>query len=281
MSTLRPFEMAILAAALADGVRAADVQDHIAALRGPDAFKEFTARRALAAMGDPSVPALKRLAAEPGPLPPRWLAIELLGDIATPAARDALVGLLVSEKKDLAIRNQLCIALGSLRERKAVPALIEWLGRVGPGALNEVAGPKEFQPSTVFARHLEALEQIGDPSAIPAVEKFLREIPKGVGFGGFISGFVLNAAETALAGLREREAFWAAVRKHPGLEAKVAPLFEHLAADPVARFRFHEDDVMRGGEQGRAVLRRLASSGKPAVAAGAKALLETYDGLGR
>jgi len=257
------------------------MEAHLAALRGPDALAEWKARHALAALGDAAVPALKSLAADPGPLPPRWLAIELLGQIATPAARDALVGLLAAEKKDLAVRNQLCIVLGVLRERKAVPALSEWLARLGPGALNDVHGPKELQPSTVFVRHLEALEQIGDPSAISAVEKFLDGVKKGAGPGGFITNFVLNAAETALASLKEREAFWAAIRKHPGLEARLAPLFDHLSVDPVARFRFHESDVLRRGEQGRALLRRLGSCDKPAIAAAAKALLEKYDGLAR
>ncbi|MBM4041385.1 MAG: HEAT repeat domain-containing protein [Planctomycetes bacterium] len=275
------FRQSLLWAILADVSLAGSLAEHVAALRGPDALAEWKARRALAAAGDAAVPELKRLAADPGPLPPRWLAIELLGEIATPAARDALVELLAAEKKDLAVRNQLCIVLGALRERKAVPALTEWLGRIGPGALNDVHGPKEFQPSTVFARHLEALEQIGDPSALPAIEKFLRDVPKGVGYGGFISNFVLNAAEHAAKSLREREAFWAAVRKQPGLDAKLAPLFAHLGADPVARFRLHEDEVIRRNEQGRAVLRRLASHERPAVAAAAKALLERYNALPR
>ena len=271
----------LVAAALAGGARAADVQSHIAALRGPDALAEWQARRALAAMGDAAVPELKRLAGEPGPLAPRWLAIELLGEIATPAARQALVALLEAERKDLGIRNQLCIQLGSLRERKAVPVLVEWLKRMGQGALNDVGGPKEFQPSTLFARHLEAIGQIGDASAIPAVRAFLHDVPKGVGYGGFISNFVINAAESALERLTDGEAFWAAVRMHPGLEPKLAPLFAHLAADPVARFRFHETEVLLRGEPGKAILRRLASHEKPAIAAAAKALLEKYDDLGR
>jgi len=245
-------------------------------LAGPNALAEWRAGRKLVAQGDAAVPALEQLAGSTGPLAPRLVAVELLGEIATPKARDALVALLAKERKALAVRGQLCMQLGYLREARAIPAIAEWLGAIGPRSLHDVRAPKEALPSTVYARHAEALGMIGDPRAIPILETFAKKLPKGVGYGGFISNFVAGAAQSAIADLKENAAFWEAVRKQPGLEAKLAPLFDHFRTDRVAAFRHHEREVVGGTPQGRTILRDLAASPNSPLADAAKALLTHY-----
>jgi hypothetical protein len=128
---------------------------------------------------------------------------------------------------------------------------------------------------------VEALGMIADERAIPMLEAFEKKIPQGIGYGGFLSNFLGGAVKETLADLKVQTSFWAAVRRHPGLEEKVAPVFEHLRADPVARFRMQEDEVIRGTEEGRAVLAHLAAGDDAVAAAGAKALLANFDELGR
>jgi len=169
--------------------------------------------------------------------------------------------------------------IGSTRDTRAIPIIAEWLKTISPKALDDVPGPKEIQPSTCYIRHVEALGAIGDETAIPILEQFARSIPPNIGYGGFISNFLKGAVDETLDDLRDRQAFWMAVRKQPGLEEKIGPLFVHLWADPLARLRLHEDEVIRRTDQGKAVLERLAKHKDPALAAAAEALLDKFDSL--
>jgi len=113
------------------------VQELIQALCGPDAAAEWAASRKLLDLGDGVVMALAQLAGSPGPLPSRLVAIELLGQIGTAQAVDALLGLLPKEK-DLALRGQLCMQIGSTRDTRAIPIIAEWLKTISPKALDDV-----------------------------------------------------------------------------------------------------------------------------------------------
>jgi len=259
----------------------ADGEALVAALFADDALAAWHAERKLVAMGDRAVPALTRRAqADDAGLPGRLTAVECLGRIGTPAAADALIDQLRTEKH-LAVRGQICMQLGRAGAARAVPVIAAWLQDIGPRSLNDVRGPKEVQPSTCYARHVEALAMIGDDEAIGVLEAFEKRIPRGVGFGGFLSNFVLGAVGEALEELRDLRAFRQAVRKHPGLEAKIAPLLEHFRTDGLARFRLHDDKVVRGTAEGKAILQRLTAHPDAATAAGAKALLAVYDRLER
>jgi hypothetical protein len=252
------------------GAPSHDVDRLIAALAGPNAVAEHEASRRLVALGDAAVPALERLAGSPGPLAPRLLAVERLGEIRTPAALDALLALLRAEQ-DLAVRGQLCMQLGHARERRAIPLIAAWLR--GVRSLADVPGPKEKQPSTCFTRHVEALEMIGDESAIPFLEEIAPTVHR-IAPGGFIQVFVSEGVRQAIANLRAKAAFWADVRKHPGLEEKIGPLLASFRPSTLARLRIYESEIVRRTEEGHRLLERLARGADPAVADGAKALIE-------
>ena len=245
----------------------------VKALSGPDAGAEWRVGRALVSSGDAAVPALQELAAAQGPLPPRLVAVELLGEIGTRMARESLLHLLATEKRVLAVRGQVCMQLGTLRERGAVPLIADWMKSIGPRSIHDVRGPKEVQPSTTYIRHMEALTMIGDESGIAILEEFRKKIPQNVGWHGFLTNFVTGAVDTSLQDLKEVDAFWKTVRQRKGLDEAVAPLLAHLRDDAVARLRFHESEVIRGTERGRGVLRRLAEHKDPAVAKAARELL--------
>ena len=257
-----------------------NVPDLIVALSGPDALAEFHASRALVAKGDEAVPALERLVPmhRDASLPPRMIAVELLGEIATDKARLALIRLLDTET-NLAVRGQLCRELGALREERAVPVLTKWLDTIGPDALNDVPGPKEVQPSTCYARHLEALGMIGDERAVGPIQAFDRKVPANVGYGGWLTGMIHQAVQNALDDIRENTSFWQAVRNQPGLEKDITPLMNCLHTDPVASFYNHAGQVKRHTPEGKTVLEDLVRNPDPAVARGAKALLDHYGSL--
>lgn len=241
-------------------------------LAGLDAAAENEASQKLVALGEAAVPALAQLAGAPGPLAPRLLAVERLGDIRTPAALDALVATLKAEK-DPAVRGQICMQLGTARHKAAVSVIADGLRAMAAGSLADVHGPKEVQASTVFIRHVEALEMICDGAAIPILEELAPQVPK-IAPEGFLRNFVAEAVKQAIQNLREDAAFWNEVRTHAGLEEKLGPLFAHLRASPLARLRIWEDEIVRHTAEGRRVLQRLAPHADPKVAAGAKALLE-------
>ena len=249
-----------------------DVAPLIRALAGSDAVAEQAASRKLVALGDAAVPALAQLAASPGPLAPRLLAVERLGEIRSPAAMDALLAQLRTEK-DLAVRGQICMQLGHAREKRAVPVLAEGLTAMASRSLADVRGPKESMPSTCFIRHVEALEMIGDESAIPLLEGLAPSLPK-ITPDGFIRVFVAEAVRQAIENLRDGAAFWGEVRKHPGLEEKVNALFAHFRSSPLARLRLHENEVIRHTDQGGRILQRLTQDRDPSVAAAANGLLQ-------
>ncbi len=192
---------------------------------------------------------------------------------------NALTALLAGEKKSLAVRGQLCMQLGYAREPRALPVIADWLKDVGPRSLDDVPGPKEVQASTCYLRHIEALAMIGDERAIAVLEEFGRRIPRNIGVGGFLTAFVEGGVREALADLRDKAAFRAAVAGQAGLEQRIAPLFVHFRADPLARFRLHEDEVVRRTPAGRAVLERLAGGSDPALSAAARELLGAWEKL--
>jgi hypothetical protein len=260
----------LLVLALVGPATGATVQDHIAALSGPNALAEWKAFLALKEAGDAAVPALKELAIAEGPLQPRLMAIDLLAEVGTEPARQALLSLLRTERKNLAVRGQLCIHLGHLRERRAVPVLAAWLDAIGARSLHDAPGPKEAQPSTCYLRHVEALWMMGDERGIAVLERFEKKLPRGVGYGGFLSNFVLGGVKHALAELRASADFW---RGAAGLVAALAPLFTWLRTDPVAVFRHHESLVIHGGPPAQRLLHALSRHKDPAIAAGAQALL--------
>ncbi len=237
--------------------------------------------RRLVEKGDGAVVELARAARSAPKLTTRLIAVELLGKIGTRPAVDALLDHLTAEKH-LAVRNQLCIQLGYAREDRAVPILIAWLKTIGPRAIDDVGNqPKESQPSTCYLRHVEALAMIGDPSALPALSEFKTKIPRGVGFGGFISNMLVEGVDEATELIQTKAAFWAAVRKQPGLEGQLKPVFAHLRNDALARLRMQEDQVMRRTPAGRQVLERLAQLSDATVASSAKALLAAWNELGQ
>ncbi len=171
--------------------------------------------------------------------------------------------------------------LGYLRERRAVPLIEQWLATIGPQALNDVPGGKEFQPSTCYLRHIEALAMIGDEGAIPALEEFDRKMPRGVGFGGFISGFVQAGVKEAIEEVQQKAAFRKALARQSGLEQKSKAFFEFCRRDALARFRLYEDQVVRHTRQGKQILERLAGDKDSTLAASAKSLLEKWNELGK
>jgi len=261
---------ALFALALVRVAVGATVEEHTAALSGPNALAEWKAFSALVEAGDQAVPALLKLATTDGPLQPRLMAMDALREIGTDSARRALMDILRTEHKDLAVRCQACIHLGALRERRAIPLLAAWLDTVGPRSLHDVRGPKEAQPSTCYLRHVEALSQICDPSAIPAIERFQKRMPKGVGYGGFLSNFVLRGVEGALANLRAKEVF---LRRVSGKEGALKPLFSHVRTDPVSRYRLHEALIIRGGHEADMLLRVFAGNETADFANAARVLL--------
>jgi HEAT repeat protein len=254
-----------------------EIADLAAALGGGDAVAERRACQRLPGMGEPAVAELARTARAGESLPARLMAVELLGRIGSPAAASALIEQLRIEK-DLSLRNQICIQLGRLRDERAVPVLAEWLRTIGPRAIDDVPGPKEAQPSTCYLRHVEALAQIGDERAVPALETFARNIPKGVGYGGFISNFLNEATKEAILEIREKAAFEAAVRR-AGIADALPPLLTWMRTDSVARYRMHEDQLIRRTAQGRAIVEQLTKHDDPAVASAAKAVLGKWETL--
>jgi len=255
-----------------------EVSQLIEALRGDNAIAEWKASRKLVELGDVAVPAVGQLAGSPGPLAPRLVAVELLGEIGTKTATEALLDLLKKEK-NLAIRGQICTQLGYSREKRAIPIIAEWLAGIGPRALNDVRGPKEVQPSTCYIRHVEALGMIGDESAVPILEEFKKNIPQNIGYGGFVTNFVTGAVNETLADIRDKAAFWQAVGQHPELAEKISPLFRYFRTNNVAKFRHYESEVLRGTEQGKHILQRLTKHADSKLATAAKALLDKYAGL--
>jgi len=249
-------------------------------LGSQDAVAEAQARQQLPAMGERAVAALAARTAPGQVFAGRMIAVELLGQIGTPAARDRLLELLKDEK-NLAVRGQIIMQLGYLREDRAVPLIADWLGTIGPRALDDVPGGKEFQPSTCYLRHLEALGMIGDESTIPVIEQFRRKIPPGIGYGGFISNFVDSGAREAVEEVKQKSAFRKAVSRQPGLDRETAAMFAFCRRDPLARLRLYEDKVIRHTPEGKATLATLAGHSDPAVAQGARALLEKWDELGK
>jgi HEAT repeat protein len=272
--------LSLLIAAPQPGTSSADAQlaQSIHALAGPDAAAEAAAARKILEFGDAAVPSLATLVGDPKSLAPRLIAVELLGRIGTPGAIDALLQGLPAER-NLAVRGQICIQLGYARDQRAVPLIADWLKTINPSALDDVRGPKEAQPSTCYIRHVEALGMIGDERAIPILEDFARKIPQGVGYGGFVSNFVAGAAAEALEDLKDRAAFWNAVRKYPGLEQTIGPLFNHLHRDRLARFRLADDEIFRHTLRGNAILLSLQNHQDPAIAAAARQLLLRWDNL--
>jgi len=246
----------------------------IQTLCGPDAPAGWEASRKLVAMRDAAVPALKELVGQDGPRPPRLVAAELIGEIGTKTATDALLELLANEKTNLAVRSQVVTQLGYARERRAVPLIAEWFKKVGPRAIHDVPGPKEVQPSTCYIRHAEALAMIGDERGLTILEEFRKKIPQNVGWHGFLTNFVTGAVTNSLEELKEKIAFWAEVRKRRGLEEQVGPLFAHFHSNRVAKFRLHESEVIRRTESGKKVLQELSQQ-DDALATAAKALLES------
>lgn len=274
---------AIAAIALLACAAAAEVRDPaalVADLASPDATIESRATQALLAMGQPAVPALADFAISGKSFAGRMLAVELLGKIGTAAASDALLDLLRNEK-NLALRGQIVMHLGYLREQRAVPLIAQWLKTIGPNAINDVPGGKEFQPSTCYLRHIEALAMIGDMSAVPMLEEFEKKIPQGIGYGGFISNFVKGGVSEALEELNEKAGIAARVRAITGLDKQVQIIFEFCRRDPVARFRLYEDQIIRHTDEGKKIAVRLSSNKAPAVAAAAKAILEKWDEIGK
>lgn len=270
---------ALLVCAVAEGAQSDDPAALAGRLGGADATAEALATARLMEMGDSAVAALADVARSGRSFTGRMIAVELLGRIGSPDARERLLGLL-GEESNLALRGQIVMQLGQLRERRAVPIIAKHLATVGPRALDDVRGGKEFQPSTCYLRHIEALAMIGDEKAIPILEDFRGKIPKGIGFGGFISNFVDGGVQEALEELKEQAGFWNAVRGRAGLEEKIGPLLVYFRSDPVARFRLYEDQMIRHTDEGKAILGRLASHADPAIAGGAKALFSAWDELG-
>ena len=245
----------------------------VRALSGPDAAAEWQASRKLVAMGGAAVPALNEVVGTAGPLQPRLVAAELLGEIGTKPATDALLELLANEKRDLAVRSQIVTQLGYMREKRAVPLIAEWFKEVGPRAIHDVPGPKEEQPSTCYIRHAEALALIGDERGLAILEEFKKKIPQNVGWHGFLTNFVTGAVTNSLEELKEKVAFWTEVRKRRGLEEKSGPLFEHFHSSRVAKFRLHESEVIRRTERGKEIVRELSQQQDRALAQAARALL--------
>ncbi len=250
----------------------------IKALSGDNAVAEWKASRKLVELGDVAVPAVAELAGSPVHLAPRLLAVEVLGEIGTKSAMDALLDLLKREN-NLAVRGQLCTQLGYARERRVIPIIAEWLGSIGPKSLNDVRGPKEVQPSTCYIRHVEALGMIDDESAIPILEEFKKNIPQKIGYGGFVTNFVTGAVNQTLADIRDSVVFWKVVGQNPGLAEKIAPLFGYFQTNNVAKFRHYKSEVVRGTEQGKVIILRLTKQTNSKLAMAAKSLLDEYNNL--
>lgn len=270
--------MGMFSLVLTGTIRAADVTGLTKALGGADAVAEARAREALVEMGDGAVAELAKVAVAGERLPERLMAVELMGRIGTRGAMEALLEQLKGEK-NLAVRGQICMQLGYAKEKRAVPILIEWLKTIGPRALDDVQGPKEVQPSTCYLRHLEALGMIGEESAAPAIKEFAGKIPKGIGYGGFVSNFVGGGVDEALANIADQAAFWGKVRRQAGLEEKIGPLMVHFRTDRLAKFRMYEDQVIRHTEQGREIVRKLTGHKDAVVAGAAKELLGKWEEL--
>jgi len=257
-----------------------EVSQLVKYLSGDNAVAEWNASRKLVALGDVAVPAVAQLAGSPGPLAARLLAVEILSDIGTKTAMDALLDLL-NKEKNLAVRSQICMQLGYVQEMRAIPIIAEWLRGIGPKSLNDVRGPKEVQPSTCYIRHIEALSMIGDESAIPILEEFKKNIPKNIGYGGFVTNFVTGSVNQALADIKDNAAFWKAVGQHPGLAEKITPIFGHFRTNNVAKFRHYESEVVRGTKWGKGILQGLTKQADSKLAKAAKTLLDKYVDLER
>ncbi|HUP65006.1 MAG TPA: HEAT repeat domain-containing protein [Thermoanaerobaculia bacterium] len=149
-------------------VRRADdevISGLIESLRDPEnAGKRNSANEALIRIGAPAIPALLRSLATDPDVDVRLSVVNLLGDIQSPEAFEALLALCPREK-DTNILSSVVSALGKYRDTRAVPPLLHTLKR-----------------EDVWLRFhvVEALGEIGDRSALPAIlplysEKALRK----------------------------------------------------------------------------------------------------------
>lgn len=131
----------------------------IAAIRLGQGRRAWVAAQVLAAMNDERVvPALIEALDSPNPLV-RLAAAEVLGDLQDQRAVPALVHAL--HDSPVTVQVWAATSLGKLRDASAVEALIEAL----PGALS---------PSLRLAM-IRALQSLGDPTAIPAIERHLDD----------------------------------------------------------------------------------------------------------
>ena len=135
-----------------------------------------------------------------------------LGLTGAPSAYDALVGLLKQDSWQDNLRAAALNGLGNLKDsrsldlgfkyaapgntpsvRGAALALIGTLGKGNDRALEVLtAGLKEPSLPVVF-NAVQAIAQLGDPRAVPALEDFLKHLPGGVPAGAvvpFIQGII-------------------------------------------------------------------------------------------
>jgi hypothetical protein len=251
----------------------------VAALDGEDAVARFLAEEKLVAAGDRALPALARVAASPGYSPGRRYAINVLAHIGGPEAIRILLRILEGEP-DVMARAWVCRHFGRMGVREAVPVIGKWLLTIRGkpmdfGGGDRYGNPRVATKSYAWALHAHALREIGSEEAIPLLETMLEK-PHG-GRGG---RQVTRAYGDALAELKREAAFWAAVRRVPGLDAHAKLLFDWSRGDTLARIRLYRDKITRSGLEGRWVLEGLGRHHDEPVRRAAAALLQAYDRLG-
>jgi HEAT repeat protein len=139
------------------------LQDHdIAALDAWNGRYPNAAARALVAIGEPALPAVRRALAsgDPGALAPAAYVSARLGD------REAAAHLLtLIDHDDEAVRDNACLALGAMRYQEALQPLLERARRVKGTDL-------AFGTLPVI---LKALEMLRNPGALPLLKELARD----------------------------------------------------------------------------------------------------------
>jgi HEAT repeat protein len=269
--------LVVVPAALAGGGRTApgrgEAQRLVEALGGEDAVARYLAEEQLAQMRDRALPALEPLVVSSGFPPARRYAIHIVGRMGSPKAVALLLRVLRTER-DVRARGLVCLHVGRLGVKEAVPILGEWLFTIRGKAFPRLHHPVVLKPAADWMRHAEALREIGSEKGIPILEEMLK-----AGHGGPGGKPLLRAYQDCLRELQDEAAFWKAVRGVPGLEHYARSLFDFFRRDTLAVMRLYRMKVIALGREGRWVLEGMRKHHRRELSAAAAAVLGQYDRL--
>ncbi len=247
----------------------------VRALDGEDALARFRAEEELVKMGAASVGALRSLALSRRFTPARQRAFNVLARIDTGNARALLIDALKRER-GAAARGALCLHLGRMGAKEAVPIIGRWLRTIEGKSFPGASEPWVKEPFYHWVRHVHALRDIGSEDGIVILERLSGK--RHAGEGGRI---LTRAVRQNLAELGREVAFRKAVRQVAGLEIHLDRLVAFFRRDDLARIRCYRDKVIAGGREGNRVLIGMRRHSDVDLRAAAGALLEHYGDLAK